>query len=140
MRTARASEPTSDAPADLIDDITDLTTEAIPSFPAFDPIVFPADSYEIALVLDNREVKSPRHRDHIAMELRKKGVDVDQRNLALGDVLWIAKRKVPVYGAVDNECVLDYILERKRLDDLCMSIKEGRFHEQKVCTAEYCAE
>ena len=29
--------------------------------------------------------------------------------------------------------VLDYIVERKRLDDLSGSIVDGRYKEQKVC-------
>lgn len=31
-----------------------------------------------------------------------------------------------------RELVLDYIVERKRMDDLCSSIKDGRFKEQKI--------
>ena len=31
-----------------------------------------------------------------------------------------------------RELVLDYVIERKRMDDLCSSIKDGRFKEQKV--------
>ena len=34
--------------------------------------------------------------------------------------------------AVAREVVLDYIAERKRMDDLCCSITDGRFREQKV--------
>lgn len=33
---------------------------------------------------------------------------------------------------VGRELVLDYIIERKRIDDLCSSIIDGRFKEQKV--------
>lgn len=33
---------------------------------------------------------------------------------------------------VGRELVLDYIIERKRIDDLCGSIIDGRFREQKV--------
>lgn len=33
---------------------------------------------------------------------------------------------------VGRELVLDYIVERKRMDDLCGSIIDGRFREQKV--------
>ena len=33
---------------------------------------------------------------------------------------------------VAREVVLDYIVERKRMDDLCGSIIDGRFREQKV--------
>ena len=32
----------------------------------------------------------------------------------------------------DHELVLDYIIERKRMDDLAASIIDGRFREQKV--------
>ncbi|KAL8867602.1 MAG: hypothetical protein Q9174_005556, partial [Haloplaca sp. 1 TL-2023] len=35
------------------------------------------------------------------------------------------------YGEEGTEIALDYIIERKRLDDLISSIKDGRFHEQK---------
>lgn len=35
---------------------------------------------------------------------------------------------------VGRELVLDYIIERKRIDDLCGSIIDGRFREQKVGT------
>ena len=31
-----------------------------------------------------------------------------------------------------RELMLDYIVERKRMDDLAGSIIDGRFHEQKV--------
>ena len=33
---------------------------------------------------------------------------------------------------VAREVVLDYVVERKRMDDLCGSIIDGRFREQKV--------
>ena len=55
----------------------------------------------------------------------------------MGDFLWIAReRRVPVPGMLQmptgRELVLDYVIERKRMDDLCGSIMDGRFHEQKV--------
>lgn len=40
-----------------------------------------------------------------------------------------------------RELVLDYIIERKRMDDLCGSIIDGRFREQKVgvrCLFSFC--
>lgn len=50
--------------------------------------------------------------------------------------MWVAREKVaPVPGQlrppVAKELVLDYIIERKRIDDLCGSIMDGRFREQK---------
>lgn len=41
--------------------------------------------------------------------------------------MWIAQHKTDK----SKELVLPYIIERKRLDDLGSSIKDGRFHEQK---------
>lgn len=49
------------------------------------------------------------------------------RKLNVGDFLWIAQHK----SDKTKELVLPYIIERKRLDDLSSSIKDGRFHEQK---------
>lgn len=57
------------------------------------------------------------------------------RSLELGDALWVAKCRDANFlsrlGAEGDEVVLDYIVERKRLDDLISSVKDGRFHEQK---------
>lgn len=63
-----------------------------------------------------------------------KGVNVERRSLELGDVAWVAKRK-GIYNQTHTEfsmVVLDFIVERKRLDDLVSSLTDGRFHEQKV--------
>lgn len=49
------------------------------------------------------------------------------RKLNVGDFLWIAQHK----NDKSKELVLPFIIERKRLDDLSSSIKDGRFHEQK---------
>lgn len=48
-------------------------------------------------------------------------------SLKVGDFTWIARHK----ANNDQELVLPYIVERKRMDDLGSSIKYGRFHEQK---------
>ena len=44
---------------------------------------------------------------------------------------WVARKK-GVGPDEQKEVVLDSILERKTLDDLVGSIKDGRFKEQKV--------
>lgn len=51
----------------------------------------------------------------------------EYRSLKVGDFTWIARDKVNK----DQELVLPYVVERKRMDDLGSSIKDGRFHEQK---------
>lgn len=102
--------------------------------PDFDPanaIVFPEGTYEVILVLDTREVESKDKRDAIQEALERKGVKVETRALRLGDMCWIARRH-DAYGAEADECVLDFVVERKRLDDLCTSIKDGRYNEQCV--------
>lgn len=43
-----------------------------------------------------------------------------------------ANRNLGLSAARPGELVLDHIVERKRLDDLCSSIIDGRFREQKV--------
>lgn len=51
----------------------------------------------------------------------------EYRSLKVGDFTWIARHK----NNKDQELVLPYIVERKRMDDFGSSIKDGRFHEQK---------
>lgn len=107
-----------------------------------DTILLTPGSFDVQLVLDSREVRSKTDRDYIADELRKQGVRSFSRSLPLGDILWVAKVKPEHTERFlasnkhddeegNDEIVLDYIVERKRLDDLISSIKDGRFHEQK---------
>ncbi|PGG98927.1 crossover junction endonuclease MUS81 [Blastomyces parvus] len=105
------------------------------SAPALTLITLPPDSFTVELVLDVREIRAVKDRDYIANELSKKGVSPVVRSLEVGDVLWVAKCKDPNFlarhGEEGDEVMLDWIVERKRLDDLIGSIKDGRFHEQK---------
>jgi crossover junction endonuclease MUS81 len=104
------------------------------NIPDFDPdksIIFPAGSYDVVLVLDTREIEAKSSRDNFSEAIRAKGINVETRALRLGDILWIAKRRDGL-GGEEDECVLDYVVERKRLDDLCHSIKDGRYTEQCV--------
>lgn len=86
-------------------------------------------------MLDNREIRARTDRDYIQEELAKKGVKPIIRSLEVGDALWIAKchdaNFLSRLGAEGDEVVLDYLVERKRLDDLISSFKDGRYHEQK---------
>ncbi|KAI9831560.1 MAG: hypothetical protein M1819_004790 [Sarea resinae] len=112
------------------------TVPAIDKFPPdFRPIILPPSSFSVQLILDNREVRSTTDRDYISEELIKKGVKPITRSLDLGDALWVAKADDPSllsrHGEEGDEIVLDWIVERKRLDDLVGSIKDGRFQEQK---------
>lgn len=71
--------------------------------------------------------KSKRQLDTTLKALESRKVNFEVRRLAVGDFLWICRDE----SQPDVELVLPYIVERKRMDDLASSIKDGRFHEQK---------
>lgn len=105
------------------------------ALPTFTTIRLSPGSFSVHLVLDFREVRAKTDRDYMQEELTKKGVRPIMRSMDLGDAQWVAKVHDPDLlrrgGAEGDEVVLDYIVERKRLDDLIGSIKDGRFREQK---------
>uniref|UniRef100_A0A671VGG4 Crossover junction endonuclease MUS81 n=1 Tax=Sparus aurata TaxID=8175 RepID=A0A671VGG4_SPAAU len=96
-------------------------------------------TYEIILCVDFIETTgggSHHRKQELVKELQRNGVNFDVRKLNVGDFLWVAREKVaPVPGQLRapaaRELVLDYVIERKRMDDLCGSIIDGRFREQK---------
>lgn len=101
--------------------------------PVFEPIIWPAGTYTICLVIDTREKglrKSDQQEFVNAMRALDPTLEVEQRMLPVGDMLWIAKKMGGRVGM--DEVVLDCIVERKRLDDLCSSITDGRYLSQKV--------
>ncbi|EKJ78793.1 hypothetical protein FPSE_01031 [Fusarium pseudograminearum CS3096] len=111
------------------------TTSDDASLPNFTPILLPPGTFTVQLVLDVREVRAKTDRDYMQEELAKQGAKPIMRSMELGDAQWVAKCNDPnllsSQGAEGDEVVLDWIVERKRLDDLIGSIKDGRFHEQK---------
>jgi crossover junction endonuclease MUS81 len=128
------SRPESQAAALDIVPTGDAISDA-KSFPTFSAITVPPSSFIVDLVLDVREVRAKEDRDYMRDQLTKRGIKPIMRSLDLGDALWVAKLKDPTFlprhGAEGDEIMLDYVVERKRLDDLVSSIKDGRFHEQK---------
>ncbi|ETS87558.1 hypothetical protein PFICI_01386 [Pestalotiopsis fici W106-1] len=124
------------APSEFADVVKDENGSSDPSaIPSFRPIRLQPGSFTIQLMIDQREVRSKTDRDYIQEELYKQGVKPIVKPLPLGDAMWIAKCHDPNFltrtGAEGDEVALDWIAERKRLDDLMSSIKDGRFHEQK---------
>uniref|UniRef100_A0AAX7VGW5 Crossover junction endonuclease MUS81 n=1 Tax=Astatotilapia calliptera TaxID=8154 RepID=A0AAX7VGW5_ASTCA len=115
------------------DSQTTMTTSRKPNAECLLP-----GTYEIMLCVDFIETTGGSHhrKQELVKELQRNGVNFDIRKLNVGDFLWVAREKVaPVAGQlrapVGRELVLDYIVERKRMDDLCGSIIDGRFREQK---------
>ncbi|XP_037941944.1 crossover junction endonuclease MUS81-like [Teleopsis dalmanni] len=84
-------------------------------------------TFKILLLVDIQETsgKNKRLLDQTRSYLETLNVQYEVRRLTVGDFLWIAR------DAIGNELVLPYIVERKRMDDLASSIRDGRFHEQK---------
>jgi crossover junction endonuclease MUS81 len=117
-------------------DTSDIIPQGSSSIlPMFESIVLPPGTFTVQLVLDNREVRAKDDRDYIQIEMSKQGVKPIVRPMTLGDITWVAKchdpQFLPSLGVEGDEVVLDFVVERKRLDDLLSSIKDGRFHEQK---------
>ncbi|KAJ8255055.1 hypothetical protein GJAV_G00200440 [Gymnothorax javanicus] len=95
-------------------------------------------SYDIVLCVDFIETTggSTARKQELVKELQRNGVTFDIRKLNVGDFLWVARERLaPLPGQLrppaGKELVLDYVIERKRIDDLCGSIIDGRFREQK---------
>ena len=47
--------------------------------------------------------------------------------MPVGDGIWIARHKT-----LETEYVLDFIVERKKTDDLRSSIRDNRYKDQKL--------
>lgn len=89
-----------------------------------------ADEYEIILIIDTREVRSQSERDFFQKTISSSSssrVKCEVLPLSVGDGIWVARHKT-----TGEEVVLNYIFERKRIDDLAFSIRDGRFQEQKA--------
>ncbi|XP_041035764.1 crossover junction endonuclease MUS81 isoform X4 [Carcharodon carcharias] len=72
----------------------------------------------------------------LVTELKRSQIEFDVRKLHVGDFLWVARERVQHQPGQPQtprarELVLEYVVERKRMDDLCGSIVDGRFREQK---------
>ncbi|KAI3425613.1 ERCC4 domain-containing protein [Psidium guajava] len=87
------------------------------------------DVYEVILILDDREQfatrgsRSQRIIDNICSQFN---IKVEVRRLPVGDGIWIARHKY-----LDSEYVLDFIVERKKVEDLRSSIRDNRYKDQK---------
>ncbi|KAK7276951.1 hypothetical protein RIF29_18100 [Crotalaria pallida] len=88
------------------------------------------DAYEVILILDDREqfaTQGSRSRKIIENIRREFKIQIEVRRLPVGDGIWIARHKT-----LDSEYVLDFIVERKKIDDLRSSIRDNRYKDQKL--------
>lgn len=85
------------------------------------------EQYEVVLLIDQREQYSASHPLMSRIEeFSKMGVQAELRVLPQGDATWILRKK-----STGTEWISDYVLERKRVDDLFSSIKSKRYDMQK---------
>uniref|UniRef100_A0A7N0VDP7 Crossover junction endonuclease MUS81 n=1 Tax=Kalanchoe fedtschenkoi TaxID=63787 RepID=A0A7N0VDP7_KALFE len=88
------------------------------------------DAYQVILILDDREqfaAQGSRSRkiiDNICSQFK---IQIEVRRLPVGDGIWIARHKY-----LASEYVLDFIVERKNVDDLRCSIRDKRYRDQKL--------
>ncbi|KAL1210498.1 Crossover junction endonuclease MUS81 [Cardamine amara subsp. amara] len=88
------------------------------------------EAYDVILILDDREkfaTKGSRSRnivDNICSEFK---IKIEVRRLPVGDCIWIARHKY-----LETEYVLDFIAERKNVDDMRSSIRDNRYRDQKL--------
>ncbi|XP_047530955.1 crossover junction endonuclease MUS81 [Vanessa atalanta] len=91
-------------------------------------IVMDAGTFDIILLIDKNETSgfSKKNDPTVAQFNKFPDLKHEYRSLKVGDFTWVARHKTS-----NEELVLPYVVERKRMDDLGASIKDGRFHEQK---------
>lgn len=83
-----------------------------------------AGTFDIKLIVDQRE--------KIELINPDGNLKMETRTLACGDFIWVARPKNIIHHDRTHDLVLDYVIERKRLDDLASSIFDGRFEQQKL--------
>ncbi|KAM6435048.1 crossover junction endonuclease MUS81 isoform 2-T2 [Liasis olivaceus] len=100
--------------------------------------VFEPGQFDIILCVDFIETTGgpTSRKQDLVSELQRHNVPFSIRKLHVGDFLWVARERAPLAaGQLQptsvRELVLDYVVERKRMPDLCGSIIDGRFREQK---------
>ncbi|KAK8963860.1 Crossover junction endonuclease MUS81 [Platanthera guangdongensis] len=83
--------------------------------------------YDVILILDDRENFGSRKGKVVDMIQAQFNILVEVRRLPVGDGIWIARHK-----EYHTEYVLDFIVERKKVDDLSSSIRDNRYRDQKL--------
>ncbi|KAI5074511.1 hypothetical protein GOP47_0010472 [Adiantum capillus-veneris] len=90
------------------------------------------ETYAVVLILDDRERfmntgkgnTLEKFAEQIKLQFQ---IKVEIRRLPVGDTLWLARHRV-----TREEYVLDFIVERKNVSDLLLSIRDTRYKQQKL--------
>ncbi|XP_069681048.1 crossover junction endonuclease MUS81 isoform X2 [Periplaneta americana] len=129
-RQLRDVEGGSQSPA-LETGVEQQSRTAAPPEPEADTVILQPNSFDIILLVDKKETSGGSglqqlSKDATVADLSALGALFELRHLKVGDFAWVCRDR-----ATGQELVLPYIVERKRMDDLAKSIRDGRFHEQK---------
>ncbi len=80
-------------------------------------IVWREEEEEVCLLIDSREIKDKQEQTFFEKKITEKyGVKTRTINLPIGDFMWEYQGQI-----------LDYVVERKKADDLISSIFDGRY-------------
>ena len=105
-----------------------------PTLPCLLPPIPPGktfeEQYEVVMVIDNREQIRREHGkgrvetlEALVQRIRDKGIPViSELSLPIGDVVWVPRNRTDTRQMF----VLDFIVERKGINDLASSIKDHR--------------
>ncbi|KAL7234540.1 hypothetical protein ACSBR1_018034 [Camellia fascicularis] len=88
------------------------------------------EAYEVILILDDREqfaTQGSRSRKIIENIRTEFKIQIEVRRLHVGDGIWIARHK-----HLGSEYILDFIVERKNVDDLRCSIRDNCYRDRKL--------
>jgi ERCC4-type nuclease len=83
---------------------------------------------KLILEVDIREKRNKgEETNFFAERLKRAGLTVELSCLPIGDFLWTIEIE-DVTGKI-TKCVTNYIIERKKADDLAASIVDGRYYD-----------
>ena len=84
------------------------------------------NSSNITLIIDQREIGSNKENFKNEILNIDPNIKIEERLLSLSDFLWVYKDP-----ETKIEYIIDFLIERKTLNDLMKSIIDGRYSEQK---------
>lgn len=82
--------------------------------------------YELVLIVDNREFAISNILESANL-MNSNHFRVELRTLTVSDFLWVWRKRT----GLGDEYIAGYAVERKTIEDLSTSIKDGRYEEQK---------
>ncbi|KNA06008.1 hypothetical protein SOVF_185050 isoform A [Spinacia oleracea] len=107
------------------------TSQDVLRIPPLEDLQNLEDEYKVVLIVDDREGfvrRKPTSTKELIKEICQRfKIEVEVKRLPVGDAIWIARHK-----QLSNDYVLDFIVERKDVEDLHHSIRNNRYKTQKL--------